>query len=916
MRNEPDFPLIEWHSDDIKSQIYIADLAPMEGLEAVFLSNRTVSCYNIHENPIELWKTTIHIFNQMKPCGLVLGDFSAGDYGRLEIAILTPYYGESSDQPDHHLYVLDGESGFELLHVNYPYVSSTNLTGVSPNSVDLDQDGVDEIVFVDYYTLRALNIDGSSVNGFPIDLQGRYSENSCVAIGDIDCDYLPEIVIRQSQRLSIWNHDGSEQFVNNPTLYVSTYYAPVLFDSDSDGYCEIWVTDNDKLKKFSFNGNSWDGTIIMDCEGEIRSPVSVADLDYNNSYTLVFTVASIPSTLTAVYSNGEIRWQREVALMATNRDVPLISDLNGDAYPEILFEGSSIGDDRLHVVDRDGNLAWSGSDTTWVVGTKFSKTRRLYSVIKDFDGDGKNEILSPCEQWVFAWESDGIPTTKAPDWSQYGADNFNSGRLYQPITPGTITSNITWRGSAALYGDVTIAEGATLTILPGTKVYFIDGAGLWINGTLKVYGQDYDSVYFLPTNFNPSPGCWDGIRINSGGEAYLKNANIKYGVYGLFSNDADIVHIENSRISNNELAGVGFWDANSNCYIKDSELISNGDYGIGLHNGSPIAEKNTVRGASYGIFYHGNGSPQIRYNTIYDPSPTSFHGITAKHYGATDNVSPIIEGNIIYGGFGQAGIYLWKATDEAEVKLGNKVTGAHGYGLMLRNSDASVFGIGGSQPGQYNSFIGSETGIYITENSDPEIRWNQLLNHDAYAVYISSGCNPNLGTSAQDRGYNSFVKIDGIDPSYRDIYSANLIQQILAQGNWWGEDPPDENQIEGDIDYSNWLGSSPFAGQPRLASDNPNIPRSYALRQNYPNPFNSTTIIEYDLPKTSNVNISVYNILGQRVKSLVNKTMEPGSYRLMWDGRNNNGKQISSGVYFYLFKANEYQSIKKLTILK
>jgi len=77
------------------------------------------------------------------------------------------------------------------------------------------------------------------------------------------------------------------------------------------------------------------------------------------------------------------------------------------------------------------------------------------------------------------------------------------------------------------------------------------------------------------------------------------------------------------------------------------------------------------------------------------------------------------------------------------------------------------------------------------------------------------------------------------------------------------------------------------------------IPKNFTLEQNYPNPFNPSTTIQYNLTNTSSVILEVYNILGQKVKTLVNTTQNAGVHSVVWDGTNDNNERISSGVYIY-----------------
>jgi hypothetical protein len=100
------------------------------------------------------------------------------------------------------------------------------------------------------------------------------------------------------------------------------------------------------------------------------------------------------------------------------------------------------------------------------------------------------------------------------------------------------------------------------------------------------------------------------------------------------------------------------------------------------------------------------------------------------------------------------------------------------------------------------------------------------------------------------------------------------------------------------------------------------IPQTFALMQNYPNPFNPTTTLRYGLPKDARVNLSIYNILGQRVATLKDEIQNVGYYDVVWDGRNDFGSQIASGVYFYRIEAKPvdggeaFTSIRKMLMLK
>jgi len=94
------------------------------------------------------------------------------------------------------------------------------------------------------------------------------------------------------------------------------------------------------------------------------------------------------------------------------------------------------------------------------------------------------------------------------------------------------------------------------------------------------------------------------------------------------------------------------------------------------------------------------------------------------------------------------------------------------------------------------------------------------------------------------------------------------------------------------------------------------ITERYVLAQNYPNPFNSSTKIVFNLPKQEFVIIKIYNILGQEIKTLVSKDFHAGVYSVTWEGNNNYGHKVSSGIYICLMKAGDYTASKRMLLLK
>ena len=100
------------------------------------------------------------------------------------------------------------------------------------------------------------------------------------------------------------------------------------------------------------------------------------------------------------------------------------------------------------------------------------------------------------------------------------------------------------------------------------------------------------------------------------------------------------------------------------------------------------------------------------------------------------------------------------------------------------------------------------------------------------------------------------------------------------------------------------------------ADDNFMLPDEFALFQNYPNPFNPSTQISFDIPKSEFITLRIFNLLGQDVKTLTSKIMNPGRYTFEWDGKDLLSSDVASGVYFYELRGESFTSRKKMLLIR
>ena len=140
-----------------------------------------------------------------------------------------------------------------------------------------------------------------------------------------------------------------------------------------------------------------------------------------------------------------------------------------------------------------------------------------------------------------------------------------------------------------------------------------------------------------------------------------------------------------------------------------------------------------------------------------------------------------------------------------------------------------------------------------------------------------------------------WVKIDYYDSYTLDDYSLSggTGYYPLYVGNWWH--------------YGTYASVDPTFTP---------IPYSFNLQQNYPNPLNHKTTILFSLFKLSSVKLSIYDIKGQKIKTLVNENLQRGHHEIIWNGKNENGEAVSPGIYFYQLKVKNKMITKKMLLLK
>ena len=174
--------------------------------------------------------------------------------------------------------------------------------------------------------------------------------------------------------------------------------------------------------------------------------------------------------------------------------------------------------------------------------------------------------------------------------------------------------------------------------------------------------------------------------------------------------------------------------------------------------------------------------------------------------------------------------------------------------------------------------------------------------------------------SGDNYAYSKLYDADGVllDQASMEISGQhlNLVDGLFSIGWRWDNAVPVFHGLIDDVKIYNYSKTEEGSSAVEEAGARNLIPTDYSLEQNFPNPFNPQTEIQFALPAGENVKIDIYNALGQNVKTLVSKKLDAGFHSVQWDGTNENGVQLPSGLYFYRIKAGSFVKVKKMMYLR
>ncbi len=417
---------------------------------------------------------------------------------------------------------------------------------------------------------------------------------------------------------------------------------------------------------------------------------------------------------------------------------------------------------------------------------------------------------------------------------------------------------------------------------------------------------------------------------------YVENINYNgklITVASLFLTTQDTTYISSTIIDGNSSESVvTFENGEDETANIIGFTITNGNAshggGIYCHNSSPSLRNVTISGnCSYagggGIYCNNYSSPSLVDVTISGNTGNTGIGIYCIS-SSPSLVDVTISGN-------GSGIYCVSDSSPSliNVTISDNSTDWAGGGIYCNSSNPSLVNVTISG----NSAGGSGGGIYF-HNSNPSLVNCILWNDTPEEIYITSGSitatysdieggwagegnidEDPLFVGTGEHPYSLLEDSPCIDAGIPDTTGLNLPPwDIIGNLRIWDGDGNGSAIID--------MGAYEYDAPPYVDVNEPIIPNSSSLitnLSNYPNPFNPTTTINYSLKENSKVSLNIYNIKGQKVKQLISNSagqFSAGQHSVVWNGKDDNGKTVSSGIYFYKLKTGDYEKTKKMILIK
>ncbi len=451
---------------------------------------------------------------------------------------------------------------------------------------------------------------------------------------------------------------------------------------------------------------------------------------------------------------------------------------------------------------------------------------------------------------------------------------------------GEVANGLIMRDDVYIYGDIAVGRNCTLTIAVGANIYAKPTSADWnydydlnnkteiiaYGGHLIVEGEEDNMVTFSPADGGSGLYQWGGIWAKNSGSFDIAHAQIEYcdGVAGAQGGDngpGRLKLFKTRHIGNQGVYGdwrnaysPSGWLQMDSCYIEGRAMW----YGT---QDSCWAKACSLKGSSTaGESYYVYSCPSdliFEDCVIFDYSSRG-----GRLYGQTEFRNCTFDGN-------SAAAFIYD--DGANFKNCDVDANNGSYGLYIgRYADSYGFDIDSTR---FYNF--SYAGVRTDQNAEFK-KFNCFIKDAAsYTFYSQAG-----------------VKVK-TDSCYFDSFAIPPKGIAVDTSNNTAECIPDTS-------LSKIIGRD---GRPIR-------PEKFSLGNAVPNPFNSAVAVEIDIPKSSRTTFEVFDLLGNKVITLIDEELDFGRYRIVWDGKDQSGRSLPSGTYLYRLRTDEFEETKKTTLIK
>lgn len=777
-----------------------------------------------------------------------------------------------------------------------------------------------------------------------------YRVQSSLSVGVVDNDGVSEIALVcknqynlgqpvQYTSLFLKVFDISSDFlsitevfnaIQNATADDELTGSPVIADLDSNGLKEVLYSYGTKLPS-GFNSNiiaySYGNTIPIwqhlqnSAVGQmILSDIVVGEF---NDLSQGLEVFYISKDMVLLSSQGNSLFNQSHILSNTS---PCILSFD--------YDSNDVND--FVVVDRNGFIVLDqslnqintfelqlGSD--YFNGASFMKT--------GYNGNSMALTSSKGQPMLF-------PAVYNPDTpSFYRQHLFNSrhtGYYTQPV-PDHVRQNCTIKHDVYLEYDLII--DSRISIQPGVHVVVDPQKFITVIGELSAIGAENNLIQFRGTCYSSTPGYWGGIDFRNNSKSTLSYNMIENAKYGLL-----------------------YQEFGKHNLIKS--ILTNNSYGVGIYNGSPILYRNNIyNNTQSGICLFHDSSP---YMGLYSPERSGKNALYQNPTGLFSHRST----PLLREGHNDFDNDIWNIFTEETHAISAELN-------WWGSSQSIEFEDKFNEP-QNIHYTPWDINPNILTDPDPQIVFNnaiqimleeqyfeaiplflQVLNDSVESEedYISVKslllCYEKTSNLVTYESYLQQQLSGSPSESMRKCFEEclALVKRLLEQynvaiafyENILDNDPPADLYAYALIDIGNTYLESDNKASGKYSNLRPNsltehlinsrrlleslVSIDYSnstnnpvppltLYQNYPNPFNPTTTIRFSTPNDAIVVLTVYNIKGQQVRTLVNNSLQKGVHTYVWNGLDQNNRPVGSGIYFYKVACGKLSVVKKCLLLK